>query len=61
MCACTGLSGCHVSTGPRTAIVYEPGRGEPRETRTEYLGEYALYAVPPGADAPAGGAASVAS
>jgi hypothetical protein len=41
---CIGLSGCHVSSTPRTVARYKPGR-DPELKEAKYWGEYRLYAL----------------
>jgi hypothetical protein len=41
---CIVLTGCHVSTEPRTVARYKPG-GNPQMKEAKYWGEYRLYAI----------------
>ena len=44
LCLCIVLTGCHVSTAPRTVARYKPGT-DPEMKEAKYWGEYRLYAL----------------
>jgi hypothetical protein len=60
LCVCIVLTGCHMSTEPRTVARWTPGdRPELKEAR--YWGEYRLYALEKGQRNPPAGAEPVAT
>src|SRR5688500_6317882 len=57
---CIVLTGCGMSTAPRTVARYKPGR-DPEMKRAKYWGEYRLYALEQNQRNPAPGAEPAAS
>ena len=58
--ACIVLTGCHVSSTPRTVARYKPG-GNPQLKEAKYWGEYRLYPLAKDQRNPAPGAEPVAT
>ena len=57
---CVVLTGCHISSEPRTVARYKPGRN-PEMKQAKYWGEYRLYALAQNQRNPTAGAEPVAT